>query len=166
MRLGCPDERDLIPGYFHEVVWPEGQLLFASAVYVHGSTAVDDIGLTLTLAHELQHFVQATNTPNAMETHRILKDLPALRANPGTLWSDFPMEREARIVAKQVAEEIHGDHDVKQNLAKRVRDHDADAKDWQFVSGIDTSCPYDAIVETKLMAEKYGFSYPAETAHQ
>jgi hypothetical protein len=51
---------------------------------------------------------------------------------------------------------------VKSYLERQVRERFADANDWQFVANIDTSCPYDVSVETKLMADKFGLDHPAE----
>jgi hypothetical protein len=150
------DDQYWIPEFFHHVVWPTDGESFDSVIYVHGSTAGDDIGLTLTLAHELQHFVQTANDEAMMRVNDEIKQF-------ATAWSDIPIERDARIVAKRVAEEIYGDEDVKQYLEKRVKDHFDDANDWQFVSSIDTSRPYDVSVESKSMAHKFGLNYSVET---
>jgi hypothetical protein len=54
----------LMPDYFWNTVAPFSEQLgtinypYDCVIYLHGSTCMTEIGLTLTLAHELQHFVQ------------------------------------------------------------------------------------------------------------
>ena len=77
---------------------------YESLIYLHGSTCETDIGLTMTLAHELQHFLQYTNERHLWTANTLLMKLPSLPTDDLKACSDFPVEREARITAKKVAE--------------------------------------------------------------
>lgn len=45
------------PDYVRECVFTDG-LPFTNLIYLHGSACAGTMGLTMTFAHELQHFVQ------------------------------------------------------------------------------------------------------------
>jgi len=75
--------------------WP-----FASVIYLHGSTCEKDVGLTITFAHELQHFLQYANERRLWAVNSLLVNLPNLPTEDLKAIWDFPIEREARIVAK------------------------------------------------------------------
>jgi hypothetical protein len=130
--------------------------LFDRLIYLHGSTCADDVGLTMTFAHELQHFIQCSNMPKLWDKntciYHLSKSTSAVNAL-GLKTFSFPHEREARVVAKRTAEKLHGAEDVRQyidtKMAKPVNEDDA--ADWQYIQGIDISSPYDLAGETKLM---------------
>jgi hypothetical protein len=129
-------------GLYGDVSWP-----YISVVYLHGSTSETDIGLTLTLAHELQHFLQYSQN-RALWAANIL--LMNLRSEEFKVWWDFPIEIEARITAKRVAEELFGKEAVHDYIMSRIeaRVTDNDAEDWRFVQHIDTGAPYDLFEST------------------
>ena len=130
--------------------------LFDRLIYLHGSTCANEVGLTMTFAHELQHFIQHSNMPTLWDKntsiYHLSKSTSAVNAL-GLKTFNFPHERDARIVAKQTAEKLFGAEVVRQyidtKMAKPVNAEDA--ADWEFIQGIDISTPYDLADETKLM---------------
>lgn len=134
---------------------------FDSLVYLHGSSCTNDIGLTMTFAHELQHIIQYSAAPKLLaenmlviETLRYLErsDFEAL----GLRMCDVPHEREARIVAKRVAESLHGVEAVRQYIDGRRRAFvtEQDAADWDCIQGLVASDGYDLAAETKAFFPK------------
>jgi hypothetical protein len=132
--------------------WP-----FASVIYLHESTCEEDVGLTITLAHELQHFLQYANERRLWAINTLLMNLPGLPAKDLEAMWDIPIEREARIVAKQVAESLYGGDRVRQHALERMDAHvtDNDVKDWEFFQGVDSSMPYCLTDATKPLVERY-----------
>jgi len=59
--------QEVVPRYFYDFVAPmdshtyELNYLFDSVIYLHGTTCEQDLGLVLTLAHKLCHFLQYAN---------------------------------------------------------------------------------------------------------
>src|SRR6266704_1647318 len=84
-------------------------LIFDHLIYVHGSICADETGLIMTFAHELQHFVQYGYQRKLWAANALLPRLPdyLIRANR-LKWFYIPIEREARLVAKRVAETLCG----------------------------------------------------------
>jgi len=72
------------------------------------------------------------------------------------IW-DIPIEREARIVAKQVAESLYGGDSVKRHVQDKIEAHvtDKDVEDWRFFQGIDSSTPYCVADATISLVERY-----------
>lgn len=135
-----------------KVSWP-----YDSIVYLHGSTCETDILLTLTLTHELQHFLQYAKNRSLWAVHTLLTNLPNLPRDELRAWKDFPLEKEARIVAKRVAESLFGADCVGKHICMMIKAHltDQDAEDWSFVHGIDCSLSYDPVDETKRLVRMY-----------
>ena len=131
------------------VAWP-----FACVIYLHGSTRETDIGLTLTFAHELQHFIQYAHKQRLWALNTLLTNLGS---DDFKVWWDFPIEVDARRTAKLVAEELHGSRPVMEYISCRIsaRVTDTDADDWRFVQSIDTSFPYDLAERTRPLLKKY-----------
>jgi hypothetical protein len=134
------------------VTWP-----YVSVIYLHGSTCETDIGLTMTLAHEMQHFLQYANERLLWTANTLLMELPSLPTDDLKAWSDFPVEREARITAKQVAENLYGTPPVDQHIQNMIDagTSDADVADWKFIRGIDPSIRYDLGKETKPFVKRH-----------
>lgn len=134
------------------VTWP-----YDSVIYLHGSTCETDIGLTMTLAHELQHFLQYANERQLWAANTLLMKLPSLPTDDLKAWSDLPVEREARIIAKQVAESLHGTAPVDQHIQSMIDagTSDADVADWKFIRAIDPSIRYDLREETKPFVRRH-----------
>jgi hypothetical protein len=111
----------------------------------------------MTFAHELQHFVQFGTVPKLLLENELAcvtlqnlekSDFEAL----GVRACDIPHEREARIVAKRVAEDLFGVEVVMQYIKAKMAQFitQQDAADWDCVDGLVASTPYDLAVETKL----------------
>ena len=131
-----------------------GQLAFDDFIYMHGSTSYDSLSLTMTLAHELQHFVQHESAISLWAANSLVPKLPNdVIATLGLTWCDIPHECEARIVSKRIAEGLFGgartDQHIEAKIGQRVTD--ADAADWECIRRLDTSVPYDLDAETGLL---------------
>jgi hypothetical protein len=135
-----------------EVSWP-----YASLIYLHDSTCTTDVGLTLTLAHEIQHFLQFANDQCLWVMNTLLANLPGLPRDGLRAWSDFPAEREARIIAKRIAENFYGKVAILEHIQYMIaaRITDADAEDWQFIESIDSSVQFNLAEETKALFRKH-----------
>jgi hypothetical protein len=143
----------IAPRYILQHVFFDGGPAFDDFVYLHGSTCSNDVGLTITLAHEMQHFVQhagqlqlwAANTliPNLNKT-----TIKALRLT----WCDIPHERDARIVSKRTAENLFGASVIRQYIDAKIAERVTaeDAADWECIQDLDTSTRYDLSRETEL----------------
>ncbi len=152
------------PSYMWNVIAPVDSLLpsdlkwpFASVIYLHGSTCEKDVGLTITFAHELQHFLQYANERRLWAVNTLLMNLPNLPTeNLKVIW-DIPTEREARIIAKRVAETLCGDDSVRRHVLDKIDAHvtDNDVEDWKFFQGIDSSTPYCVADATRPLVERY-----------
>jgi hypothetical protein len=135
----------------------DGRTAFDGLIYLHGSTCSDEVDLTMTFAHELQHFIQhstaltlwAANTV-AFNTlrHLNMPDFVAL----GLRAYDIPIERDARIVARRVAEDLFGAETVLRHIEVKIAERvtEQDAADWDCIRGLDVSTPYDLALETRL----------------
>jgi hypothetical protein len=112
-----------------EIDWP-----YDSIVYLHGSTCSVDVQLAMTLAHELQHFLQFANHKQIWAIGVLLSNLPYL-----------PTEREARIIGKRVAVDIFGRSSVDQHIALMAQrtSSQEDAADWDFIAALDSDESYD-----------------------
>jgi hypothetical protein len=130
---------------------------YESLIYLHGSTCETDIGLTMTLAHELQHFLQYTNERHLWTANTLLMKLPSLPTDDLKACSDFPVEREARITAKKVAENLYGTASVDQHIQNMIDagTSDADVTDWKYIRGIDPSIRYDLRKGTKPFVKRH-----------
>lgn len=145
-----------LPPYVTEYAFRGGWPVLDDVIYLHGTTCADEIGLTMTFAHELQHFIQhstalrpwAVNTLASVTLRNLRKsefDALGLRA------CDIPSEREARIVAKEVAENLNGADFVRQYIQTKIAERltEQDATDWECILGLVPSMSYDFATETK-----------------
>lgn len=130
---------------------------YDSVIYLHRSTCETDIGLTMTLAHELQHFMQYANERRLWVANTLLMNLPSHLRDDLRVWSDFPAEREARIIAKRVVEELYEKEAVREYIRSMIRANitPADAKDWQFIEGIDPSVQYNLAEGTMPFVQRH-----------
>src|SRR6266700_869414 len=96
--------KDSSPAEWQEAcTFVDGLPDFDNFIYLHGSTCSSAVGLTMTFAHELQHFVQYAAEPKAFAENTLAyvtlrnlsrSDFEAL----GLRSCDIPHEREARII--------------------------------------------------------------------
>lgn len=130
---------------------------FDGLVYLHGSTCSNSVSLTMTLAHEMQHVVQYCTSlklwaENSLAT-KILRELEPQEFRALKLSAcDIPHEREARIVAKRVAENLFGTEVVGRHIEAKMAEFvtEQDAADWDCIRTLETQFPYDLATETKL----------------
>jgi hypothetical protein len=138
----------------------ELEIVFDAVVYLHGSTSSVDAALVMTLAHELQHFCQYGGERASWAANLLLQNLPRKSPSTGLRVFDIPSEREARVVAKRVAENICGQEAVAEYIEGRVQgataaNDGADLSDWEFVRQLDSSKPYCLAGETKLFFSQF-----------
>ncbi len=120
-------------------------------ILVYGSTCVHEIGLAMTLAHELQHSIQHYSARKIWAANSLINQLErSLIQTLKLTWSDIPIEREARIVSKRVAVHLFGEQRVAEHIEEKIREHvnDGDAADWQFVRTLGSSSTVDLRAST------------------
>jgi hypothetical protein len=123
-------------------------------VYLYGSTCANDIGLTMTLAHEIQHAIQHANMREVWAVNGLVPQLhKTLIAALKLQWTDIPIEREARIASKRVAVSLFDRRLVNQYIEEKIAERvtKADAAEWRFVRTLMPSCPSFLVGETKLL---------------
>jgi hypothetical protein len=134
---------------------------FDHVIYLHGSSCEDQVGLTMTLAHELQHFVQYGSARKVWAENSLIPMLSRdVIAASGLQWSDIPIEREARTVSKRIAEKLFDADRVARYIDTRITGalNAADRADWKFVRELSTSVPYDLESATRLIYKRlYSF---------
>lgn len=109
----------------------------------------------MTFAHELQHSYQFDRTPSLwvdndrLKCHRVLK------------LYEIPAEREARVVAKRIAEELCGVHVVREYISQKIIDGqekkaigEDEVLDWQWIKEWDSAKQYCLQSETKMAVLK------------
>jgi hypothetical protein len=145
-----------------ETLFVGGNLASDRLIYLHGSTCSDTIGLTMTLAHELQHFVQEyCNTPEVWaQNQAVTNSLSSLLSDAEietlgiNCWSDVPFEREANLVSKRIAEELFGPDAVRRFIDMKIAQSatSQDAANWNCIRGLVVSTDsYDLASETKSL---------------
>jgi hypothetical protein len=128
--------------------------VFDHAIYLHGSTCLDETGLTMSLAHELEHVIQHRNVPRLWAVNGLIQYLPRqvaiLRLRP---WREIPIEHEARIMAKRAAEDLCGEQTVRNYISKRIWQaiNLDDRQDWEFVRTLTRSSTIDVERETESL---------------
>jgi hypothetical protein len=128
--------------------------IFDHVVYLYGSSCANDVGLAMTLAHELQHFIQHNNVRTLWAVNTLIPGLPKSVINDLELkWSDIPIEWEARIVSKRTAEDLYGKESVGQYIDGRISSaiSEDDVADWRFVRELTTSTPFNLKTETQAI---------------
>lgn len=140
-------------------------VLFDHVVYLYGTTCADPVGRVMTFAHELQHFVQyGFNRTLWAESKLFWGLLPAY---------EIPTEREARVVAKCIAEKLCDPEGVKRYIARKIKDAEYqvcskvddggsldrediqnwqnEIDDWRFIQRLDESISYDLAARTSVV---------------
>jgi hypothetical protein len=111
----------------------------------------------MTLSHELQHFLQFTSDKQLWAIHVHLERLPGLPTHNLCHWFDLPIEIEARIVAKAVAEKLFGKAEVDKHIGEMIdaRKSEEDAADWKFIRELDPDYSYDLRQHTIPLVKEY-----------
>jgi hypothetical protein len=158
--------------YFRMKAWPraeaealrtinpgalESTYHYDSIVYLHDSSCNSEDSLTMTVAHELQHFIQFGFNRCIWAWNTVVTNLPMPTIDAlGLTWRDIPIEREARIVAKRASETILGCERTAQYIdyRKSQRLSEKDAADWEFIQSIDAGQTYDCDLETEALFKR------------
>ncbi|MFC5864403.1 hypothetical protein ACFPT7_19005 [Acidicapsa dinghuensis] len=135
-----------------EIDWP-----YESVIYLHGSTCQIEVQLAMTLAHELQHFLQYSHQRQTWAINTLLAKLPYLPSADLNHWYDLPAEREARIIGKRVSEAIFGKLVVNNHIEIMARTSCSveDAADWSFIRALDSNEAYDVRAATIPFVERH-----------
>jgi hypothetical protein len=115
-------------------------------IYLHQSTAATDVGLVMTFAHELQHFIQHQRQPKLWAESTVATSLTReIVTAYGLSWADIPIEYEARLVAKRVSEGLFGHDAVARYIDSQIAANvtTEDAADWKFVRSLEPGASYD-----------------------
>ena len=147
-----------------EDLWPEyvdqlfidsmGNFVYDNAIYLNGRTTASVPGTLITLAHELQHFMQYANDWNVWRANTLITNI--LRDGPPTTiksW-DIPFEKDTTRVSKRVAEEILGADAIRAHADAQIAAGNH-ADKWRFFRDVSYSTPFDLLAETKPWVEKY-----------
>jgi len=148
---------DFYPPELKNSVSVGANLLFDYAIYLHGSTCANEVGLTMTLAHELQHTIQHANMRQVWAVNALVNELDRTIIQTMKLeWKDVPTEREARIVSKRAALQLHGEKPVEQYIDANIAAHitPADVSDWQFIRTLTPSSSVDLVGDTHLLFQR------------
>ena len=150
------------PKDVRECIYPSNRYgsrsrVFDDLVYLYGSTCIDEVGLTMSLTHELQHVIQHAGNRRLWAANTLINDLKRETVSAlGLTWADIPTEVEARIRSKCVAESLVGKQRVRKYINKRIgqRATEADVADWEFVRSLTTSSSVDLVAGTQLLFER------------
>lgn len=155
------------PDYITEHIYSESQnILFDHVIYLYGATCADPVGRVMTFAHELQHFVQYGLSRRLWAESRLFWGLLPTY--------EIPTEREARAVAKSVAEKLCGSERVEQYIAQKIeqssqRIHGGsvpdpegtqnwqnEIDDWRFIERLHGPAPCDLAAITNEAFRRLG----------
>jgi hypothetical protein len=150
------------PSYVRDCVYPSDRTGYRTRViddlvYLFGSTCANDVGLTMTLAHELQHVVQHANVRYLWAANSLVNELNReIFATLKLTWADIPIEREARIVAKRAAVHLFDERRVREYIEGRIHEHvsDSDSADWQFILSLTPTDSYDLLDGTRKLFQQ------------
>lgn len=123
-------------------------------IYLYGTTCANEVGLTMTLAHELQHAIQHANVRKLWAVNALVPNLDRPITDSLKLtWADIPIERETRIVSKNVAVELFGEQRVREYIDQKIAEHvtEGDAADWRFVATLTSSSTVDLDADTRQL---------------
>jgi hypothetical protein len=137
---------DLAPSYLQRVV--------DDLIYIYRSTCASEVGLAMTLAHELQHAIQHSNTRKVWAVNGLVTNLDRRIIEVEKLtWADIPIEREARIVSRRVAVQFFGEQRVVQHIDQKIAERvtEDDAADWQFVRSLTALSSVDLVGDTQRL---------------
>lgn len=153
-----PALRKSAPPYLKEVLFLNDAPVFEFLIYLFGSTCSSDVGLTMTLAHELQHLMQFRETPDLFWANYLMNGLTASEVAAIGISQSFelPHEREARVVASRTAGHLRGSTEVERYIQDRVSSspYPDDKSDWEFVRHLDLTEPFDLRGETRALYKR------------
>jgi hypothetical protein len=163
-----------LPGYVTDCIFVDDGVsipfprVVDGLIYLYGSTCANNVGLTMTLAHELQHAIQHANVRKVWAVNGLVPNLGRKIIDALKLtWVDIPIEREARIVSKRAALYLFGEQRVNRYIDEKIAEHvtEADAADWQFVRKLTASSSVDLVAESKRLFNRLkGYKAEVEAA--
>ena len=158
----CPSDRS---GYRTRVI--------DDLVYLYGSTCADEVGLTMTLAHELQHAIQHGKERKVWAVNSLIANDLSRRTIATALklkWSDIPIEVEARIVSKLTLRKVSlMNSALRITLIRKLLNGSlrTDSADWQYIRTLTVSTTIDLAAETQQLLKRLkGFRLELENALQ
>jgi hypothetical protein len=126
-------------------------------VYLYGSTCANEVGLTMTLAHELQHAIQHAYSRGVWAVNSLVPELhKTVIATLALQWFDIPIERETRIVSKRVAVHFFGEERVTEYIDEKIAEAvtENDVADWQFIRTLTPSSSADIVADTQRLFQR------------
>ena len=146
------------PDYLSKSVQVDDRRVIDELIYLYDGTCSDDVGLTMTLAHELQHATQHDKERRVWAVNSLVRNLPTAVDELKLEWKDIPTELDARIVAKRVTRDLHGEEAVNRYIDKRASEatEPHEIFDWGFVRELAPSSSIDIISETHRLFHRLG----------
>jgi hypothetical protein len=150
---------DEVSSHVRDRYLPSGTTKYESLIYIRDTTCLDPAGCVVTYAHELQHILQHERFPKLMQPNSILR--ARLKDFVKTATEiDIPIEVDANIVSKRVAERLCGVESVRRFAEEQVHFMEKEgAVDqivrWKFFRDTPSSNPYDYVEETLKLVQKY-----------
>ncbi len=153
------------PTYVRECIYPTDRFgghsrgrVIDDLIYLYGNTCAEDMSLTISLAHELQHAIQHSKkrelwAVNSLVANDLSRDIiEAL----GLGWADIPIEVDARTVSKGVAESFFGEELVRQHIDKKIAEQitESDVRDWKFIRTVNPAMTIDLAAATRRLFER------------
>jgi hypothetical protein len=136
-----------------------GVIHYDYLVYIRDTTCLDPTGCVVTYAHELQHIAQHGRFPRLMAPNSVLRaNFKKYKETATEI--DIPIEVDANIVSKRVAERLCGVESVRRFAEEQVHFMEKEgAVDqivrWKFFRDTPSSNPYDYVEETLKLVQKY-----------
>jgi hypothetical protein len=138
-------------------------LAFDNLIYVPRTKYVEDrTSLVITFAHELQHFVRFANSRKVSRVNSLLhQHLGAFDPTTDIRPWGLPLNRDAMIVAKRVAEAVCGPEAVAHYMDSQIAEgrrvgNTSKVQMWQWAKSISpSSLPYDLCKETDRLVQRY-----------
>jgi hypothetical protein len=132
---------------------------YANLIYIRHSACLDSTGCVVTYAHELQHSMQESRFPKLMSVNRVLRRR-LIDFVPLTTEIDIPIEVDANIKSKRVAEIVCGEKAVRNFAAEQLKSmNDVGARAqvvrWEFFLNTPSSTAYDFVDPTLELVRKY-----------
>lgn len=149
-----------LPDYVSDCIYVDDGVSFYyprvidGLVLLYETTCANEVGLSMTLAHELQHTIQRSSKRQLWAVNSLVNQLEkgvfdALKMT----WADIPIEREARIVSKRATVHLFGEQRVTEYIEEKIREHvsDGDFADWQFIHTLTPSDSVDLVDGTRKL---------------
>jgi hypothetical protein len=152
------------PGYVEQYFFDRtrGENAFDNLIYIPGTAyAQKKIPFAITFSHELQHFAQWGFARKVYQANVLLFQ-NLLSFDPRTdakIW-DIPLNRDAMIISKRVAEALYGAEAVRKYMDAQIMESNnshniSKSQLWTFFQNLSSSSSYDLRKQTDLLVQKY-----------